>query len=525
MNVRELLTHPELQLTLVSGDDVQLARAVSGTYTIDLPDPGRFLSPGDVVLTSALWTSGRESVERFVGGVADRGVVAIVVGLIAVGSLPAGMIEVCRRHGVALLTVSPDVSFKTIAQTVAGVVAQADLPTLGRDARFARRLLEDLAAGEGVHVALRAFFEEFAHGSWAVDHAGTLVASAGGMPSAVDHGTAWEASLASADDRWVVTEQGRSLSRRALFSPAGERLGVLVVTGDQRGWSDETADAVELLASAVGGRLDAARRQEAEAAAPLVDLLRAVEHEELPDTEIAVRLRLLGVRLGAPIRVVAAGSDDPVMPPAALLRVLRDAAEREHALAVGAVLDGAAVLVLGEPVDESRSPGATLRAAVEAEPWLLRGRRVAIGVGDASSSAAQLGRSLLGARARLAAADGAANGAAGRAADGPAVSVLEHTVPVSSDALLEFVAPRTRAAFAQEVLGELIRYDDEHRTDLVETLGVFLESGGSWRQAADRLHLHASTLRYRVQRIESLTGRDLASMADRVDLHIALRYL
>ena len=84
MNVRELLGHPELQLTLVGGDDVQLARAISGTYTIDLPDPGRFLSPGDVVLTSALWTSGRESVERFVGGVADRGVVAIVVGLIAI---------------------------------------------------------------------------------------------------------------------------------------------------------------------------------------------------------------------------------------------------------------------------------------------------------------------------------------------------------------------------------------------------------------------------------------------------------
>ncbi|KQQ00001.1 MULTISPECIES: PucR family transcriptional regulator [unclassified Rathayibacter] len=513
MNVRELLTHPELQLTLVSGDDVQLARAVSGTYTIDLPDPGRFLSPGDVVLTSALWTSGRESVERFVGGVADRGVVAIVVGLIAVGSLPAGMIEVCRRNGVALLTVAPDVSFKAIAQTVAGVVAQADLPTLGREARFARRLLEDLASGEGVHVALRAFFEEFAHGSWVVDHAATLVASAGGMPGAADYGAAWEASLASADDRWEVTEQGRALSRRALFSPGGERVGVLVVTGDQRGWSDETADAVELLASAVGGRLDLARRQEAEGGGPLLELLRAVEHDELPDAEIAVRLRLLGARLGTPLRVVTARSDDPALPPEALARLLRDAAEREHGLALSAVLDGGAVLVLGDAQDETRSPAAALQSALEAAPWLLRGRHVAIGVGDASRSPAQLGRSLLGSRARSA------------AASGGIVSVLEHTVAVSSDGLLEFVAPRTRAAFAREVLGELVRYDDEHRTDLVETLRVFLEGNGSWRQSADQLHLHASTLRYRVQRIEALTGRDLASMTDRVDLHLALRYL
>ncbi|PTL71872.1 hypothetical protein C1I63_02805 [Rathayibacter caricis DSM 15933] len=516
MNVRELLTHPELQLTLVTGDEVQLSRAISGTYTIDLPDPGRFLSPGDVVLTSALWTSGRESVERFVGQVADRGVVAIVVGLIAVGTLPAGMAEVCRRHGVALLTVSPEVSFKTIGQTVAGVLAQADLPTLGRDARFARRLLQDLAADEGVHAALRAFFEEFAHGSWVIDRSGVLVASAGGMPSPAESGSAWDASLASSDDRWDVAPGSRTLSRKALFSSSGERLGVLVVTGDQRGWSEESADAADLLASTVAGRLALARRREQEAAGPLLDLLRAVENDELPDGEVSVRLRLLGARLGAPLRVVVARSDDPSLPPEALLRPLREAGEREHALALGGVLDGGAVLLLGDPHDEERQPGPALRAAVEAEPWLLRGRRVSIGVGDGSRSVGQLGASLLAARAR-------ATAAAGSSAD--PVTVLAHTVPVSSGALLELISPRTRAAFAREVLGELVRYDDEHRSDMVETLRVFLESGGAWRRAADLLHLHASTLRYRVQRIEALTGRDLGSMSDRVDLHLALRYL
>jgi DNA-binding PucR family transcriptional regulator len=37
-----------------------------------------------------------------------------------------------------------------------------------------------------------------------------------------------------------------------------------------------------------------------------------------------------------------------------------------------------------------------------------------------------------------------------------------------------------------------------------------------------RLHLHVNTLRYRVGRIEELTGRDLARFADRVDLYLAL---
>ena len=39
-----------------------------------------------------------------------------------------------------------------------------------------------------------------------------------------------------------------------------------------------------------------------------------------------------------------------------------------------------------------------------------------------------------------------------------------------------------------------------------------------------RLTLLAGTLRYRVERIERLTGRGLSSSADRVDFFLALRY-
>jgi PucR family transcriptional regulator, purine catabolism regulatory protein len=35
--------------------------------------------------------------------------------------------------------------------------------------------------------------------------------------------------------------------------------------------------------------------------------------------------------------------------------------------------------------------------------------------------------------------------------------------------------------------------------------------------------VHVNTLRHRLDRVEQLTGRDLGSMEDRVDLYIALR--
>jgi DNA-binding PucR family transcriptional regulator len=39
------------------------------------------------------------------------------------------------------------------------------------------------------------------------------------------------------------------------------------------------------------------------------------------------------------------------------------------------------------------------------------------------------------------------------------------------------------------------------------------------------LHLHVNTVRYRVERIEELTGRDLSRLEDRVDVFLALRSL
>ncbi|WP_232534997.1 helix-turn-helix domain-containing protein [Nocardia terpenica] len=50
-----------------------------------------------------------------------------------------------------------------------------------------------------------------------------------------------------------------------------------------------------------------------------------------------------------------------------------------------------------------------------------------------------------------------------------------------------------------------------------------LGCAGSWRQAADRMHLHLNTVRYRIGRVEELTGRDLGRLDDRLDLYLAVR--
>ncbi|OLM18231.1 hypothetical protein Ae707Ps1_2490c [Pseudonocardia sp. Ae707_Ps1] len=62
---------------------------------------------------------------------------------------------------------------------------------------------------------------------------------------------------------------------------------------------------------------------------------------------------------------------------------------------------------------------------------------------------------------------------------------------------------------------------DEPGVDQVrETLRVFLASGGSYTQAAGRLHLHKNTVHYRVRKAEDLRGRPLGD--DRLQVEVAL---
>lgn len=79
------------------------------------------------------------------------------------------------------------------------------------------------------------------------------------------------------------------------------------------------------------------------------------------------------------------------------------------------------------------------------------------------------------------------------------------------------------AALNDALLTPLVDYDNSHGTDLVRTLDVFLSTCGQWNTSASRLGIHVNTLRYRLRRIEKVTGRELASMSDRVDLYLAIR--
>ncbi|MFC7882602.1 PucR family transcriptional regulator [Streptomyces sp. NPDC057376] len=60
------------------------------------------------------------------------------------------------------------------------------------------------------------------------------------------------------------------------------------------------------------------------------------------------------------------------------------------------------------------------------------------------------------------------------------------------------------------------------RDELLLTARVVLDHGGEVSAAAEELHVHRTTLYYRLNRIAELTGVDLRSGGDRTSLHMAL---
>jgi DNA-binding PucR family transcriptional regulator len=88
--------------------------------------------------------------------------------------------------------------------------------------------------------------------------------------------------------------------------------------------------------------------------------------------------------------------------------------------------------------------------------------------------------------------------------------------------LLGEIDPEVLRTYRGTLLEPLERWDAERGAELVGTVRSFLEHGCRWRATAAALHIHHNTLRYRLKRVEELTGRDLGLVADRLDLQIAL---
>lgn len=106
------------------------------------------------------------------------------------------------------------------------------------------------------------------------------------------------------------------------------------------------------------------------------------------------------------------------------------------------------------------------------------------------------------------------------------------TLPEGAGAIKQFdespmaallaASPDTAGELRRSVFGALVELPTEDLETLLLTLSTWYEAGGSVNDAAKRLYVHPNTIRYRLRRVQTQTGRSLENPRDVADIRAAL---
>ena len=514
MILRELLAQPDLHLRLLCGEDDQLDRPVRWVFATELAQPRRFLTGGELVISGLVWRKKPADSEAFVAALAEAGAVALAAGAAHLGGVPQDVVRACSRHGLALFEVPMEVSFGALSQHVLislSTVRSAQLAaSLGRH----RQLL--LAVAEGHQLAELAQSVSEATGVMCrvLTPIGTHVVEGPAPLSGPDLDRVTAAFLSA--DRFPAVAAGQDVTAYTVF-PVGSALGqrltswFIVAEGTWADWDPDVTDALGELAAIAAlerARQSDARRFDRQRADELFALIEAGAGGQ---PEAATRLQQAGLDPDVPLLVVDAGfAGRPELVEAAC-HLLGDLATHLGSPVVVAARPPWATVVL------PGTDGATdeIRRVLDRLLPGLAPNRLVLGTARAESPGVLAG-----------ALESARNAAVMAELDlSSHLSVVNSDEVISYDRLLAAVPDEVRRLFASRVLGRLLEYDEVHHAGLFETLRTFLAQSGSWTRTADELFLHVNTVRYRITRVEELTGRDLSRLGDRVDLLLALHSL
>jgi purine catabolism regulator len=89
--------------------------------------------------------------------------------------------------------------------------------------------------------------------------------------------------------------------------------------------------------------------------------------------------------------------------------------------------------------------------------------------------------------------------------------------------LCEFDKETELVRYYEDTIAKLEEYDREHKAELVKTLTAYFNNDFSLQKAADELYVHYNTMRYRLERINEITGLDVLNSHDRLNLQVGLK--
>ncbi|MEZ0067653.1 purine catabolism regulator [Streptacidiphilus sp. MAP12-20] len=490
VRLRDLLAESGLALRARTGE-LGLDSPVSWVAPTELADPAPWLDGGELVLTTGLRLRATAAQEAFVTRLAERGASGIGFGTgLSHTQVPRALLARALRLGLPVLEVSYETPFIALVRLVAERLAAERHGEQRRLVEARDQLTAAVLAGDSLERLLR-----------------TLERQIGA-----------QAALLTPDGAELVGRRPRDIAHRYPVQVEGVELAALVAAETPRG---------ELLpyAARLAG-LELARRLSylAGRRALLGRVLTEVLSGGLDEGAAERMLGCYEVELHRPQQVLLGRWAGPARPERAPLlgrlfwhpsRPVSMPGEPGAGRSGGvpsdgppsvtsAVVEGALLLLV--PAGDASAAADVLRQALSRDPLL--GPGATVGVGGPGTGVRGLRGSYAEARASLA----RPSDAGGPAVGGPRLL----------DLLLDQADPAIRQ-FGERMLQPLAGFDAQHRADLIGTLQRYLETDGSVQATAEQLFVHRNTVRYRLAQIEELTGRSLASTADRAELWLALQ--
>ena len=537
LTVRELLQG--LDVRLLTGER-SLDLPVRWVHISELADPTPWLSGGELLLTTGMQLNEANGQREFIARLADHQLAGLGFGTgFMHDTVPPALLEAAADREFPVFEVPYEVPFIALTEAAFTQLVNEQYAVLRRALAAHERLQGIVLSERGLETVVASLSALIGAAVMVFDSRGELLTRRI-FRREIDAGTA-----ATLHDE--LRERARRREARA-FVPSVEEgrqgLALPVLPGGVSAAGAAAAQVPQawLVAFTDGGPLSDFDRLTLHQAVTIValELLRA---RVAGDTE----RRLAGDVLEAMVQGELAGAD--------LVR-------RLVPFGIG---DRVAAIVL-QCSERGRGAAAAVEAAVrnvlrlEATPGLIAttasltgalvpgfgendllalAERVADGVAAELGSAARIGlgravpagearRSFHEARCAMEAlalslnqsADGNGHAVSGRAG---APRVATYKQLGSFQLLLSLQDDDALRLFCDSILGPIDAGEGHYGGELTRSLEAFIEKNGQWERAARRLYCHRHTLRYRIRRVEELTGRNLTSARDRIDFWLALR--
>ncbi|GAA2234110.1 helix-turn-helix domain-containing protein [Herbiconiux moechotypicola] len=511
MRIAQLVRESGFDLTVLAGTEEALQREAEGAFLTDLTDPGRFLGHGVVVFSNGQWARSPEGVERFTTALAAAGATALVIGLLEIGSVPDAVIARCRALDIPLIVTGDDVAYSEVAAYILESLESDVARTIAQEFGFVRRLAVQPLGADRLDSVLRQFAAEFEVDCWLMDAAGAVIGSAGAPLAADDAVAAWHAARRSpshAVDLALGGDATRVWTLASRDTTAAAHFGVRHRDPERLPQPDSVL--VLSLRNVLEAALAELQFEQTRAREGVRRLVQRFGQEGVTAIDLFAHYRSEGANPSRPSCVVVAAAGDATLPAEAVLAMVT-AAFDGPGVTLGTTVDRRAIVFVNGPERLGAEELDRAAARLGDARGLLGGSRLRVGVSDVVRNVGELPEALAQAGDRL----------RGIVDDGQIVLGVDATAQTHRSLLGLIDADRV-SSFHAALLGVLEEYDRRHGSALIESLRTFLSTNGVWLTAAEALHIHPNTLRYRMRRVEELTGRRLDSPEDRLDFALAL---